>query len=388
MVAFSLFVTTLQRDLGWSRTQIMGAFTIFVFVIGITSPFAGRLVDGYGARKVISMGSLVAGIGLVLLSQMKSLWHFYAGYAVIGAGITAIGPVTSSYVVSHWFSRRRGMALGIMAMGMGCSGIIFAPFVAVYLIPHFGWSNAYLALAVINSGLVIPLSLFVVKTKPADIALYPDGIEASEAANRIEEKHETSEGLSLKLALGTPAFWLIAVSVLLNHNHVGIVQNVVPYLSDIGFPVGIVASSVGIVGMTASLSMFFFGWLCDKIAAKYASAIGLGLTALGILICINIGPGSPVELIWLYAVVMGFGVGSWMPTLSMLTSTTFGLGSYGATFGMMSLFQYIGAGTGPLIAGYLYDSMNTYHWAFIIILAMIVLAIPVVLAVRRPALRA
>ena len=164
----------------------------------------------------------------------------------------------------------------------------------------------------------------------------------------------------------------------------GILQSQVPHLSDIGFPVAIAASVISIGSTMSTAGMFFFGWLCDKIPAKFASVIGLGLMAGGILIFINIDARSPMWMIWLYAIILGFGIGSWLPTMSMLTSTSFGLAAYGAIFGTLSFFQSLGAAIGPLIAGYLYDSMNTYHWAFIVILAMMVLAMPLVLAVRRP----
>ena len=164
----------------------------------------------------------------------------------------------------------------------------------------------------------------------------------------------------------------------------GIIQNQVPHLDDIGFPIAIAASSISIISIMGTFGMFFFGWLCDKIQAKFASAIGLGSMALGILILINIDAQSPVWMIWLYAAIFGFGVGSWLPTLSMLISTNFGLAAYGAIFGMISFFQSFGAAIGPLIVGYLYDSMNTYHWAFIMVLSMVVLAIPIILSVRRP----
>jgi len=384
-IAFSLFVAPLQNDLGWSRTEIMAAFTILLLCMAVMAPFVGRMIDRHGARRIISLGALLVGIGLALLSQMNSLWQFYIGYAVLGIGITAISQITSTFVVSQWFSRRRGTAIGITSMGIGCGGIIYAPFVGVYLIPHFGWSYAYLAMGVIVVVIVFPLSLLVIRTRPADMGLLPDGVEAPETTSPAESKFPAAGGLSLKMALATPAFWLIAASILLQHNHMGILQNQVPHLGDIGFPRPIAASVLSIGAGMGTAGMFFFGWLCDRIQAKFACVIGLGFLAVGILIFININSHSPVWMIWLYAAILGFGTGSWLPTLSMLTSTSFGLAFYGAIFGALSFFQSFGAATGPLIAGYLYDSMNTYHWAFVIILAMIVLAMPLILAVRRPA---
>ncbi len=385
MVSFSLFVTPLQTDLGWSRTAIMAAFTILVLFTGLTAPFAGRLVDRYGAKSVIPLGALVAAIGFVLLSQMSNLWHYYVGYAVIGVGLTAVGQVTSSCVVSHWFVKRRGLAIGIMSMGLGLSGVIFAPLVAVYLIPNFGWSNAYLALAVITGGLVIPLALSVIRTKPAELGLFPDGMETADLADTAEANTSASHGLPLKVAMATSAFWLISASVMFNHTHLGVVQNAFPHLTDMGFPLGISASAIGIGSIMSAVSVFFFGWLCDRTSAKFACTIGLSLTALGILIFIYIDADSPAVMVWLYSFIVGFGIGSWMPTMSMLVSKSFGMAHYGSIFGMASLFQHIGAAAGPLLAGYLYDSMNSYHRAFIIILALVVLAIPLVMAVRRPA---
>ena len=105
---------------------------------------------------------------------------------------------------------------------------------------------------------------------------------------------------------------------------------------------------------------------------------------MSIAAIMSVRPASPMAIIWLYAVTMGLGMGSWLPTMSMLVSTTFGLASYGVIFGVVSLFQSIGVATGPLVAGYMYDIMNTYHWFFILSLALCVTAIFAVLPVRRP----
>jgi MFS family permease len=383
-VSGSLFIKPLEAAMGWSRTELMFGFTVVLVFVAITSPFAGRVVDRFGGRTIITIGALLGGVGLVILSQMNSLWQYYAGYACIGMGLSAMGQISSSYVISHWFSRRRGKAIGIMSMGMGLAGIVFPFLVGVYLIPNFGWSNTYLALAVITVGITVPLSLFVIKNKPADVGLFPDGIEASQSAILNGTISLAYEGLSPKMALATPAFWLIAISMLFYHTNIGIMQNQIPHFGDIGFPIDLAASAFSITSIMVSFGMFFFGWLCDRIPAKFANFIGLFLTASGISIFINIDATSPTGLIWLYAIILGFGMGNWMPTLSMLTSTTFDLASYGTIFGMLSFFQSLGAASGPLFAAYLYDVTGTYHWAFIIILGLVVLAMPLVLAVRRP----
>jgi len=385
--AFSLFVKSLQADFGWGRGNIMVAFTIFYLSMAVTAPYIGRLIDHYGARKVMSIGALVGGLGFILLSQMQAIWYLYAGYTIIGVGMIATGQIPVTSVVSNWFKKRRGTAIGIMSTGVGAGGFVLAPFIGGYLIPTFGWEMSYLALALIM-WILIPIVLLVIRTKPADMGLYPDGAEAPEAAAETQASLSATEGLTLKMALATSTFWLIAVSFLTsNFSQVGILQNQVPHLEDIGFPLATAATALGGVGLGSTLGKLGFGWLCDRIHPKYACAIGIGLQLAGIIILMRVTPESSPAITWLYAIVMGLGVGSWLPTMSMLTSTNFGLASYGATFGMITLAQYIGSATGPLMAGYMYDATQTYHWAFIIFIVLYMVAIPTVLAVRRPKLR-
>lgn len=382
--AFSFFVKPLEAHFDWSRGEIMVAFTIAYLVIAVASPVIGRVIDHYGARWVISTGALVAGLGFVVLSVMKDLWSFYVGYIIVGVGIAALGIVPASTIVSNWFEKKRGAAIGIMSTGIGIGGLVIAPLTGGYLIPNLGWNMSYLVLALLTWVLIIPLTLLIVRMKPADMGLYPDGTESPEVVIENDASPSAVPGLTLKAALATPSFWLIAVSFLLSMVSLnGFMLNQVPYLEDIGFPVTIAASALGAVGITSAIAKLGFGWLCDRVPAKYAYSIGLGLQAAGIIILMSIRPASPQAAIWLYAVIMGLAMGSWMPSMSMLISTTFGLSSYGAIFGMITLFQLVGTAAGPLVAGYIYDVMHTYYWAFFTFLVLTAVAIPAILAVRR-----
>ena len=134
----------------------------------------------------------------------------------------------------------------------------------------------------------------------------------------------------------------------------------------------------------SAFSKLFFGWVCDLIKSKYAFALGVFFMAVGTFILMVIDPTSPMFIMWAYSVTMGFGGGSWLPVISMIVSTNFGLASYGAIFGAVALIQNLGVSMGPLFAGYIYDTTNGYHWAFVIFMVLYALAIPTVLAVRRP----
>jgi len=381
--AFSLFIKPLQTEFGWGRGEIMIAMTILFLVSGIASPYIGRMLDRYGVRMITFIGVFTAGLGFASLSIMNNIWHFYISYIVIALGMVAIGPVPATAIVSNWFKERRGTALGIMATGVGAGGLVLAPLIGGYLIPTFGWRAAYLTLAVLVWALFIPLALLI-RTKPSDMGLYPDGIEVSQTSAVNGSPTLLPEGLTLKMALTTPTFWLIGLSFLFStFAGNGIVQNQVPHLEDIGFPSAIAAATLGGVGFGSIAGKLFFGWLCDRIPAKYAWCIALSLALVSIVILMSIKLTSPSVILWLYAIVLGLGLGSVIPVMSMLVSSNFGLTSYGAIFGMLNLLQNIGTATGPLMAGYMYDAMNTYHWVFVIFIILCVMAIAIAMMMRR-----
>ena len=273
-----------------------------------------------------------------------------------------------------------------MSTGIGVGVLALAPLIGIYLIPYFGWRVSYLALAIFM-WTMIPLALFVVRTKPADMGLYPDGVQEPMDMVAAQVPYSESKGLSLKTALSNSTLWLIAVAFLITgFCSVGVFQNQVPHLQDIGYPLETAVFAATGVGIGSTIGKFIFGWLCDKIQAKYVCAISLLIQAVSIIILISIKPASPVAIIWLYSIIMGLGGGGWLPTMSMLVSTNFGLISYGAIFGMINLTHSVGSAIGPLWAGYMYDTMNTYQWAFTITLFLYAIAITSILAAHRPKL--
>lgn len=375
---FSLFVKSLQTDFGWGRGQIMGAYTVLSILAGLASFPIGKIVDQHGGQKVISAGALLTGAGFILLSRIDQLWQFYALYIVIGFGIAAFGHVSASTVVSSWFDRGRGLIIGIMSTGIGLGGFALAPLFGGYLIPNLGWRLSYLILGVLTCVVLVPSSLLVMKKRPAGDghADSPHGSSASQMQPRR---------LSPRIVLATLVFWLLAISYLVNgFNQSGVMLSQSPHLLDIGLPPEIAATGLGLVGLASAFGKFGFGWLCDKIQAKYAFCMGLFLQLAAVTMLIFVEPRLLERLIWLYAVLFGLGIGSWLPTMSIMVSTTYGLASYGAIYGLVNVFQSIGMATGPLAAGYLYDISGSYFWPFVVFMILYVLCAPTILLVRRP----
>jgi len=384
--AFSLFVKPLAMDMGYGRGQLMLGLTIFMLLMGFASPFVGRLVDKMGARMIMTAGGIIMGLGFVILSAQQGVWMYYLGYIVLGIGVAGFSQVPCGAVVANWFKKKRGTASGIMSAGVGAGGIIMAPLIGSYLIPNFGWRTTYFILAVATWVIIIPLAMFVMRTRPADKGLYPDGDPApTEAEAAAARAAGPSKGLTQKEAFGTAAFWLIAIAFLTSgFPQLGILQNQVPHLTDIGFNIGLAAGALGVVGLFSAIGKFVFGWICDFIPVKWVTIIGLVFQLVGILIFISITPSTPVFMLYVYAVLFGLGVGSWLPVLIVLIGQNFGLVAFGSIMGMLTLLQTIGSATGPLVAGTMYDVTGTYRVIFIIFAVLYAIAIPCILFLRRP----
>jgi len=382
--AFSLYVMPLNAQFGWNRATIMGGYMATQILSGLASLFAGRLTYRWGARLVIAAGALLMGIGFALLSLTHALWQFHLLYAIIGLGSAATGSVPTSMVICNWFKERHGFAIGILGAGIGVGGFAIPILLGTYVIPYFGWRVSYIVSGIVSAGVLIPLSLWVIKQRPEEMGLLPDNRETSKG-----EHYGTSDapdpGFKLDVALKTQTFWLMVIAFTvfgIANGHT--FQNEVPYLQDVGFSAVVAALALSIVGIGSAVGKFSFGWLCDFIQPKYILVIGSALEAGGTLILMIIKPDSPAFMLWFYAIMFGLGMGSWLPALSMTTSDTFGLTAYGDIFGIYYTLFVVSGAVAPWVGGYIFDTTSSYNLAFLFCLIFYVIVVPCLLLMHRP----
>ena len=186
---FSVFLRLLNQEFGWSRGEISQAFSLSLLVMSLAFPVIGRLVDRFGARKVIIPSILLFGLALMSLSWLSgNLWHLYAVYILLGLVGGGTAPVPYSNVLSHWFDKRRGLALGIAMVGLGLGAFVM-PSLAQMLIVSQGWRQAYILIGAMVMVVTIPMVGLFLKETPEMVGLRPDG----EAINTDPSKRKQTE---------------------------------------------------------------------------------------------------------------------------------------------------------------------------------------------------
>ena len=379
--AFSLFIKPLQDTFGWDRAAAMGAFTVWALVSGVASVFAGRAVDRYGPRQVMFIGTVLSGLSFLALSFIQTLWHYYLGYVALGIGIACIGQIPCTTIISNWFQSRRGTAIGIIGMGMGAGGTLFCSLAGGFIIPVYGWREAYMSFGVILIASMLPLLLYVIRSAPPDTQTAD-----SRAFDYPGDPANTGKTL-LSVCARSPAIWLITTAFMLSQfSLTGSLQNQVPHIQDIGISAAKASFVMGGVALIASLAKLIFGLLCDYFKVKYVFALSIICEAGGTFMLMIFFPDASGGFLLFYILVMGMGAGSWLPILSIYVSKTLPISLYGRMFGIANLGLNLGVATGPLFAGYLNDLTQDYKIAFAIFLVIYVPALIAGMGVKSPLL--
>jgi MFS family permease len=240
-----VLVPPIAHDLGWDKAVINGAYSISVLVSGVLGFGVGRLVDRFGARALMSAGSALLGVSLLLLSRVQTIPQFYA---IWGAGI-GLGTALTCYpvsftVVTNWFERRRMNALSLLTFFGAFASTIFYPLNG-WLTAAFGWRDAVAVLGTVNLFVAVPLHALVVRRHPEDFGWLPDGDSV-----RREETFSEITGMRLSEALRTTAFWLITAAISLSFfATTTVIVEHIAFLVSRGLTLTLVTTIVGLWGI-------------------------------------------------------------------------------------------------------------------------------------------
>ena len=357
--SFAVFFKPLSHEYHAGRSAISFAFTLQNLAAAFFAPLTGRLIDRFGARKVILPGTAIFG-ALLLSSNLLGgkLWYFYLFFAALGIIQGATSPVSYSVVVSHWFNRRRGLGLGLMMLGIGI-GAIIVPFTAQRLIAMVGWRMTYVTLGFATLVIALPIATAFLKNDPKDKGLLPDGVEEpDETSRRAAEEPKAMEGLTWQQTWHTSTFWLLVSSFFLAGASVhACVLHMGAMLSDRGVTAQSAAVASSMVGFAVLIARVGTGYLLDrffapKLAAFFfcGASVGIGLLMFGASGKLALGA----------AFLIGMGMGAEGDIIAYSLSRYFGLKAFGTAYGYAFGAFVLAGAFGPLLMGAGFDRTHSY----------------------------
>lgn len=375
--AFPVFFVALVGVFGWSRASTASVFSLNMLVAGLSAPLVGHLVDRYGPRRVLPWGAVLLGAGLVLCAAIQQLWHLWIAFGLVAAlGGSILGPVTHTALLSNWFVRSRGSAIGIAFAGMGTGLFLFSPLAQV-VIDRVGWRGTFALMGLLSMILLLPLIGLCQRDRPEELGLAPDGgwERVRPSATMAPSPVNMADGVSLAAALRTARFWgFVACFFFTPVSMFAVTTHQVAHVVDLGFPKMTAVNVLGAVGLLSSIGRVLFGILSDRIGRVGAASSSYLCSALGILILLVLAPGWGVGWLYLFALLFGIAFGARGPIVSAMTADTFRGRQYGTIFGLIHLSNGVGAALGPWMGGVLYDATGSYGLAFGMALAAVGLA--------------
>ncbi len=380
---FGALFNPIVNEFGWSRASVSFAFSLRSEVGGLAAPVVGFMVDRVGSRRLMMVGVALVALGFVLLSRIESLWAFYGAVIVIALGMSATGGPVGMVAIAHWFKKRRGRALALMTVGAGTSGIMVLVIEA--LVSSFGWRDALVIIGVTQLVVCFPLAMSV-RNRPEEMGLAADGEPVSlEVSDADEEPALTqmAEGLTVREALRSSSFWKLSVALaLVNLGTIAIIVHQIPFLtSSVGVSEGPAAASVTVMTLLSLGGRLGFGQLADFLDKRIVMAAAFAISGISLLLFATVYEGW--QMIYVLPVfALGFGGG--IPVRPAFQAEYFGLRAFGAIQGLAFTIATIGGLLGPVFAGWMYDETESYRLAFVILSAGCLLAVPLVLSIRKP----
>ena len=391
VATLSVFLVPMTDEFGWSRGLFSAAVSLGGVCAVAVSPLVGLWIDRHGSGVVVAVGGAIAGACALGLSLVTQSWSFYALYVPGRMAFASPIELGTSTAVSNWFIRRRAWALGLLNVSQG-TGLAAMPMVAQLIIAGWDWRTAWAWLGVYTLALGVLPALLIAR-RPEDLGLEADpqpsgprkgGEIASASGGSSESGTQVERNFTLRQALNTRAFWLLAAF------------SAGGFMVQAGVSLHQAANYVhqGLSGSAAALTVSTFAFsqvpggllwssLGRRVPIRYLLALSgcmVGTGAFGASVSTNLIEGL------LSAAALGVGVGGLHVLLRLTWADYYGRRYLGSIRGVTQPVQIAGQAVGPIMAGVMYDVMDSYRVAFVLFGAVAVLVGVLVLYARPPAL--
>jgi MFS family permease len=388
--SFSLLMPPLIDEFGWDRGLAAGAFSFGFLVSAVLSPIVGRVLDVRGPRVVILSGVLVLTAGLALAPSIERPWQLYLTLGVlVGGGANMMTYTVHSQFLPNWFVQRRGLAISIAFAGVGIGAIVLLPWLQSIIV-NAGWRASCWAMGLLVLFGAGPLNLLVRK-KPEDIGLLPDGESRSRSAAgtrtalNIADPRWAATTWTLARAVRTGRFWWIVLGyfcALVAWYAVQVHQT--KYLMEIGFTPLVAAWSLGIVSVAGVPGQIVLGALSDRVGREWIWTAGCAGFAICYAALIALEQVQSNVLLYVMVLSQGFLGYALTSVMGPIVVEIFEGPHYGSIFGTITVALIGGGAAGPWLAGVIHDATGSYRLAFVLlIVACLISALAIWMAAPR-----
>ena len=364
---FGLFVKPMGDELGIGRSVFGWAQSTRQVASAVTAPLVGGLIDRFGVRLLLTAAAVLTGAALICLAFIWEGWQLVLLFGLMGVvGMSGPGALVTTVPVAKWFVRQRGRAFSFMSLGIPIGGLIFVPLTQLF-IDAFGWRNAWILLAVIGAGLIIPLSLIFVRRQPEDLGLLPDGDPPAELVPSMPDRESQRPALlappeerswTRREAVRSWTFWRLVFvfsMVMLATNSVAVHR--IPSFMDRGLDARLISYATALDAAAAGLSTFAMGMVTQRVPARLIGAGGFLMLALASWLTI-VADNHPVMFVAMIS--FGLGIGVLMLMQNYLWADYFGRQHLGSIRGAVMPITLIFGGAGAPVAGYVRDFTGSY----------------------------
>ncbi len=377
--AFQLFVVPVEKEFGLSRAAVNQGLSLFMVGCALWSPIAGRVLDRLPAPIVMASGGLLIAVGMNLIAATSSLWLIGGALAgPMALGAMCAGGLANTTVVSRWFRRRRGRALGIATVSSGVGGFVMIQ-VITFLMGRHGWRGALVWTGAILGLGIGALALLLIRSRPSDETLE----QAGELADAAGDVHSTERTWSVAELLRQRNFWCIAFGTgLLMASDGAFLASQKPYLLELGIEDQAASFLAACQAISAVGGKIGIGLAADRVDLRRLFII-VALCHVLLLLILIAQPSYAVLLASM--ALFGVGVGGVYPLLATLTAAAFGSKSFGMVAGSMQLALLpVSIGLITFI-GASHDRTGSYTLAFQVFIGVVLLASALVAQIRLPA---
>ncbi|MGG0777219.1 MFS transporter [Bacillus rugosus] len=379
-LSFGAFVEPWERQFSMDRGTISLISTISFIVYGISQPVIGRLVDKWGARAVLSWSALLTGVSIFLTYLVTSPWQLFLLYGLgVSLGVGGASNVAASVLVVNWFSKKRGLAFGIMEAGFGAGQMLLVPG-SLMLIHWFSWKLTVVVLGLLLIVIVFPAALLMLRNNPSEKNTEPiGGLAAAE-----KETASKTTALSVSGMFRMKQFWFLILPFLIcGFTTVGLMDtHLIPFSHDHGFSTTVTSAAVSLLAGFNIAGILLSGIVADRWSSRKILCFLYAVRALSIVILIY---SHEPYLLLAFAILFGLVDFATVAPTQMLATQYFQNYSIGLMIGWLSLAHQIGSALGAYVPGVIYTVTGEYTLAFYLSIGMLVLASVMNVLLREPA---